>query len=241
MDDPNDTPQQRPRDDWEIADVATSEAPDLIAPGPPSSATPGGDGPTADDGDADEDAVRRYLTWIDDPSSLRDEDHITELQSRIDAARDPIDKIHLASELHWAKKVDGTHLRRDFLAVARRWAEANRIVPEAFMEMGVPTEDLRQAGFAVDTRPRRKSETGTVAPSTPRAERVGVERIREGAMSFDAAFTIADLRDRVGGSPGTVRKALEAMVAEGRVENLGPDANWPGPGRPPNRYVRRRS
>lgn len=187
-----------------------------------------------------EDAVRRYLTWISDPSSLRDETLIAELERKIDAADDPIEKIHLASDLHRARQVDGTSLRREFVSVARAWAEAQGIVPEAFLELGVPAEDLRRAGLDVRVAPTRRAEVGTVdrpgRPTATRARRTSVEDIRAGARSFDGPFTIADLRDRVGGSPATVRKALDAMVDAGEVENLGAADDWPGPGRPPHRY-----
>lgn len=188
------------------------------------------------DGDGAEEAVRRYLTWIADPTSLRDDDRIAELRARIDAATDPIDKIHLASDLHRAQQVDGAELRQRFVAVARRWASTQGIVPEAFLELGVPAEDLRHAGFEVSTPTRRRSEVSTVGASTPRAARTSTDDIRAGARSFEEPFTIADLRDRVGGSPATVRKALESMVAAGEVQSLGAAEGWGGPGRPPHRY-----
>lgn len=240
-------------DDWEDEPRRQVGDDDVAAPeGAPTDDTPTGS--EADDADAtpsdveagapavseDEAAVRRYLTWMTDPASLRDEDRIAELERKIAEASDPIEKIHLASDLHRARQVDGTTLRREFVAAARRWAEANGIVPEAFLELGVPAEDLRHAGFDVATVPVRRSEVGTVdrpgrAP-VRRAARTSVEDIRAGARSFDGPFTIADLRDRVGGSPATVRKALEGMVAAGEVENLGAADDWPGPGRPPHRY-----
>ena len=186
--------------------------------------------------DEAEEAVRRYLTWIEDPSSLRDESQIAELRAKIEAAADPIEKIHLASDLHRAQQVDGTELRQRFVAVARRWATANGIVPEAFLELGVPAEDLRHAGLDVPVPARRRAEVSTVGPSAPRASRTNIEDIRAGARSFEEPFTIADLRDRVGGSPATVRKALESMVTAGEVESLGAAEGWGGPGRPPHRY-----
>ncbi|QGG95001.1 helix-turn-helix domain-containing protein [Actinomarinicola tropica] len=191
-------------------------------------------------GDPAEDAVRRYLSWITDPGSVRDEALIAELERKIADASDPIEKIHLASDLHRARQVDGSSLRREFLAVARRWADAQGIVPEAFLELGVPAEDLRHAGFDVGAPMGRRAEVGTVdrpgRATGRRAPRASVEDIRAGARSFDGPFTIADLRDRVGGSPATVRKALEAMVEAGEVRNLGAADDWPGPGRPPHRY-----
>ena len=187
----------------------------------------------------DEEAVRRYLTWIADPASLRDEDRIRELHAQIDAATDPIEKIRLASDLHRAQTDDGTDVRDAFAAVARRWADANGIVPEAFLQMGVPADDLGRAGFDVPRRTGRRNETGTVAGSRSRARRVSIDEIRDAARAFTEPFTIADLRDRVGGSPATVRKALDALVADGAIENLGSDPDWSGRGRPPARYLPR--
>lgn len=189
--------------------------------------------------DDDEDAIRRYLAWIDDPTSLRDEQRIAELMAKIDAAGDPIEKIHLASDLHRVQQVDGSELRERFVAVARRWAGANGIVPEAFLQLGVPASDLRRAGFDVHApagRPSRRSEVGTVGAGTGSARRTTVEEIRAAARSFEEPFTVADLRDRVGGSPGTVRRALDAMIDAGEVEPLGAADGWTGPGRPPHRF-----
>ena len=135
----------------------------------------------------EEDAVRRYLTWIEDPGSLRDEGHIADLRSKIDAASDPIEKIHLASDLHRAMQVDGTELRDRFVAVAKRWAHANGIVPEAFLQLGVPADDLRQAGFDVSGSPRRRSDVGTVGPSSRRATRTSTEEIRAALSGREVA------------------------------------------------------
>jgi hypothetical protein len=195
-------------------------------------------GSESGDAGTDEDAVRRYLAFLDDPSTALDEEKVADLEARISAATDPIQKIHLASDLHRARQADGEHLRREFVAVARRWADAQGIVPEAFRTLGVTDQDLRAAGFDVARTTRRRAEVGTVgpAPSRARAARATTDDIRAAARSFDAPFTIADLRDRAGGSPATVRKALDEMVSEGIVAALGPSPDWPGPGRPPHRF-----
>lgn len=220
-------------DDWEALDAADPD-PD---PGPGAHAPVG-------DGGGDEGAIRRYLEFLDDPSSALDEAKVAELEAKVAAASDPIEKIHLASDLHRARQVDGAALRRGFVAVARRWAEAQGIVPEAFRTLGVPDDDLRAAGFDLPRVRGRRAEVGTEPPGgggTPvsRAPRATIDDIRAAAQSFDGPFTIADLRDRAGGSPATVRKALDAMVAEGSVDALGPTPGWPGPGRPPLRFARR--
>ncbi len=188
-------------------------------------------------GQDDEEAIRRYLEFVDDPASARDDARIAELEAKIAAASDPIEKIHLASDLHRARQVDGDHLRREFVAVARRWAEAQGIVPEAFRALGVPDQDLHAAGFDIGRPATRRAEVGTVgAGQRQRAPRASIDDIRSAARSFDGPFTIADLRDRAGGSPATVRKALDALVSEGVITALGAAPNWTGPGRPPHRF-----
>ena len=74
------------------------------------------------------------------------------------------------------------------------------------------------------------------APSPARAQRVNADDIRAAAMTFDGPFTIADLRDRAGGSPATVRKVLDEMVSDGTISALGSTPDWGGPGRPPHRF-----
>ena len=50
-------------------------------------------------------------------------------------------------------------------------------------------------------------------------------------------FTLAQLAGKAGGgSPVTVRKAVDELIAEGFVAKLGPDANHTGPGRAPTIY-----
>jgi hypothetical protein len=197
--------------------------------------TPAVDSDSGDSGD--EAKVRRYLEFVADPSSALDEQRIAELEGKIAAAADPIEKIHLASDLHRARQGDGDRLRREFVAAAKRWATAEGIVPDAFRVLGVGDEELRAAGFDLGAAPRRRAEVGTVGSGTrSRAPRVTSDEIRSAAMAFEGPFTIADLRDRAGGSPATVRKALDDMVSEGLVRALGATPDWGGPGRPPHRF-----
>ncbi len=43
--------------------------------------------------------------------------------------------------------------------------------------------------------------------------------------------------ERAGGSPATVRKAVEDLVESGRVEKLGPAVGHTGRGRAPTQYA----
>lgn len=183
-----------------------------------------------------EEAVRRYLAFLADPANARDENRVTELERSLAEADDPIEKIKLASELYRARNVDGSQFRADFVAEAKAWADENGIVSDAFLQMGVPIEDLRQAGFDVGRGPSRRS--GAKEAGRQRAARVGVAEIRDAALRISGPFTVSELRDIVGGTPATVRKALDSLLAEDRVADLGPDRNWAGRGRAPHLYRR---
>jgi hypothetical protein len=70
-----------------------------------------------------------------------------------------------------------------------------------------------------------------------RAPQVPVSTIKAVAVQMPKQFTLAQLADRAGGgSPATVRKAVESLVDEGRVRNLGPMPDHQGPGRAPTLY-----
>jgi hypothetical protein len=184
-----------------------------------------------------EEAVRRYLAYLADPAAVRDEERIADLERRIGDTDDPIEKIKLASELYRAQNVDGSEYREAFVAQAKAWAEDNGVVSEAFLQLGVPAEDLRDAGFDVGRRGRggeRASSSGTRG----RAPRVSVEEIRDAALRVSGPFTVSELRALVGGTPATVRKALDGLLEEGRLVDLGPDRDWSGRGRSPHLYRR---
>ncbi len=66
-----------------------------------------------------EEAVRRYLSFLADPSAARDEERIADLERRIGETTDPIEKIKLASELYRAQNVDGSEYRDAFVAEAK--------------------------------------------------------------------------------------------------------------------------
>jgi Fic family protein len=172
-----------------------------------------------------EQAVRNYLTYLTNPSSLRDDALITKLQTQIANTTDPIDKAKAISARQRAETVDGTTYRQDFITNAKPFAEANNITTEALTELGVPNEDLRAAGFTIS----RKNSPGS------RAKRVTTDTIA--AQLPSGAFTSRDLETATGASTGTVRRALSQLLAGKKITEAGVDPKYPGRGRAPMRYT----
>lgn len=189
-----------------------------------------------------EDAVRRYLAWIDDPDSAVDHDAVAAAEAAFAAAEDPIEKLHAAAARERASAADIASLERDFVAHAKAYADAEQIPAAAFAALGVGSDVLVRAGFAVASgRGRRGLSTADLtakAPTAaPRAPQVPASQIKAVALQMPKRFTLAQLADRAGGgSPATVRKAVEELIAEGKVANVGPATDHQGPGRAPTVY-----
>lgn len=189
-----------------------------------------------------ESAVRRYLAWIDDPASAVDQDAVDRADVAFAAASDPIDRLHAAAARERARAADVESITREFVASARAYAEAEGIPVEAFRLLGVDDDVLARAGFELpSSRGRRGPASPSRRPAAPRAggraPQIPVSQIKAVADQMPKQFTLAQLADRAGGgSPATVRKAVEELIADGRAANLGPDANHRGPGRAPTLY-----
>ncbi|MBI2711034.1 MAG: hypothetical protein HYX34_15295 [Actinobacteria bacterium] len=197
-----------------------------------------------DDTPSPEAAVRLYLLYLQDPTSLVDKSAVEAAQREVDAASDPIDKLKALAALERAKRTDAGELRAAFIGMAKQYAEAEGIPVSAFLELGVAEDVLADAGWDVG-RARRRSRRGSPAPSSnghgrrSRAPRVSIADVKEAAMAIDGPFTLNDVAERAGGgSPATVRKAVEELVDSGRVVRLGPAPGHHGPGRAPTRYAR---
>lgn len=180
-----------------------------------------------------EDAIRRYMEYLQDPESIRDQDQITKLQKTVDTATDPVDKLTAMGALDQALAVDGSEVREAFIAVAKDWADTEGVPPDAFRQLGVPAADLAAAGFK--TRGGRRTATGP-APGRSRARRVPLSDIKAALGSVPKRFHVKDLETVSGGTNATVRKAVAELVAEGTVTDLGPDPDWSGRGRSPVLY-----
>ena len=186
-----------------------------------------------------EQAVRRYLAWIDDPSSAVDQEAVDAAEAAFAAATDPIAKLHAAAARERAAAADTSAIEHDFVVHAKAYADAEQIPATAFVALGVGTDVLAQAGFDVATRGRRKASTPAPIRSSgaPRAPQVSVASIKSVAVQMPKQFTLGQLADKAGGgSPVTVRKAVDELIAEGRAAKLGPAPDHQGPGRAPTLY-----
>jgi hypothetical protein len=182
-----------------------------------------------------EEAVRRYLLHLDDPTKLVDEEKVTAAQAAVERATDPLDRLKALADLEHARQPDTSDVERDFVAHAKAYADAESIPVSAFREMGVPADVLARAGFSVRTR----RASGTTASGAPRqrAPRVSLDTIKAAAVRLPRQFTLADLAEKAGGgSQGTLRKAVDDLVAEGRLRKVGPLPNYRGRGRAPTLY-----
>ena len=182
-----------------------------------------------------EEAVRRYLLHLEDPTKLVDEDKVAVAQAAVEQAKDPLERLKALARLEHARQPDTKDIERDFVANAKAYADSESIPLSAFREMGVPTDVLARAGFPV----RAGRPAGTTATGAPRqrAPRVSLDVIKAAAVRLPRQFTLNDLAEKAGGgSQGTLRRAVDDLVAEGKVRKVGPVPNYRGRGRAPILY-----
>jgi hypothetical protein len=186
-----------------------------------------------------QDAVRRYLAWVEDPDSVVDTAAVRAAEEAFRSATDPIAKLHAAAARERAATADASAIERDFVAHAKSYADAHAIPASAFGALGVGADVLSRAGFAAASSRRPASGPGRARSTAvgQRAAQVPVSHIKATALGMPKRFTLAQLADQAGGgSPATVRKAVEELIAEGRAVKLGPARDHRGPGRAPVVY-----
>lgn len=183
-------------------------------------------------------AVRRYLGWLDDPSSVIDEDAVAKADQAFATASDPIDRLHAAAARERARAADVDKIAADFVAHARAYADAEGIPVEAFRALGVGDDVLAAAGFDVPLTGRSGGRARAAGrPASPRGPQVSVSQLKSTAAGGPKRFTLAQLADRAGGgSPATVKKAVDELIADGLAVKVGPDPAHQGPGRAPTLY-----
>ncbi|CAN5719389.1 hypothetical protein BH24ACT2_BH24ACT2_19220 [soil metagenome] len=186
--------------------------------------------------DTAEGAVRLYLMYLDDPTKLVDQTAVKKAEAAVGSAKDPLDRLQALATLERARQADGDLLRKDFVAHARTYAEDQDIPASAFREMGVPADTLAEAGFDMGTSRRRRRSAPTTAGRS-RAPRVPLDEIKSAVGSLSKRFTLSDLADAAGGgSPATLRKAVDELIADKRVTKIGPKEDHHGRGRAPTVY-----
>lgn len=176
-----------------------------------------------------EDAVRKYLVFLDDPASLVDADRVESLEKDLASESDPVERLKILSALERASSADGAALRSNFVKHAAGFARSENIPPTAFLSMGVPRQTLLDAGLLPGGR-----SPGQV-PGRSRNRRVGQREVVSVARGLTEGFTARDLMEACGANRMTVSKALDALVTEGALVEL-PATGDRTAGRSPRRY-----
>ncbi|MEZ5234211.1 MAG: hypothetical protein R2749_16115 [Acidimicrobiales bacterium] len=174
-----------------------------------------------------------YLQYLADPTKLVDQASVKKLESDVDKAKDPIDKLKAVAALERARAVDGQQHEDAFIRNARAWADAEGIPLAAFKTMGVPDAVLARAGFDDGRRRGGRSRSAAKRATTRsgRAKSTSADAIREWVLATAGTFTLADVQKGIGGSPATIKKAIDELIEADKVENLGAAAEHHGRGR----------
>jgi hypothetical protein len=181
-------------------------------------------------------AVADYLRWQTDPSSVSVD--TSELEQRLTASDDPLERLQLRSELERAQDV-GPQLEAAFIAHASTWAQQHDVTAAAFEAEGVDRSVLQRAGLLAAGGGGRRSAGSS---GRQRAKRISRDTLIDIINGYDQdeTFTVSELQDQAGGgSDATVRAVIADFVASGDVEDQGPDPDHQGRGRAPTRYRKR--
>lgn len=176
-------------------------------------------------------AVRTYLIALRDPSTLRDESQLAQLQSELDSSGDELERLRLRQQIFDLETPSISRYEEEFITHAKAWADEHGITGRAFEAEGVPAQVLRRAGLAAARGGRKGRRTGT-------RSRVTVDEVR--ALIPRGSFTIRTLQETSGASPAVVRKVVNEELANGRLKEVGPDPDHRGPGRSPTLYKKGR-
>ncbi len=193
---------------------------------------------TTQSADLAEQAVRRYLEFLADPSSAVDGGRVAELEAALASSHDVIAKLKLHGELERARQGDVAELRSAFARHARAWAQRNDVSVEAFRALGVSDIALAESGFDLgrSVASRAKSAPVARAARAQRSSNVSAKTIREAILGRTGTFTLARVMAEAGGSPGTIRKVVDELEAGGLVRNEGADPHHSGRGRSPHLF-----
>lgn len=190
-------------------------------------------------------AVRRYLEFVLNPASARDDELISSLEARVANESDVVAKLMLLSDLERAKQVDGSALLEGFVRFGRRWADLNQITVGALKAVGVSPVVLAEAGFdlghgSIHDRAARKTRDGAstrvASPQRQRGTNVSGAVVKQWALQQTGSFTMAEAMTSAGASLMTVKKAVTELIADGRVRSNGHIARAGVRGRAPEHF-----
>ena len=130
---------------------------------------------------------------------------------------------------------------KDMGAAKAALDEAHRAYEQAEAAALTRLEDAKRAAVEAgvsfpEDRPRRRPSSSGGA----RAPRVSQDQVRANVMELargTTSFTVREAAEK-GGTPATVTKVIKALVADGKLTDLGPDPHHSGQGRAPTLYAR---
>lgn len=172
---------------------------------------------------ADLDAVRDYLTALKNPAALQDEAKLNELEEAIASTDDVLERLKLRAEAKRLSEVKPADYEHGFIENAKEWAEDSEVPVSVLLEEGVDPDVLKRAGFDVAAPTAKRSST--------RSPRVSLDTVKQHAESREGEFTYRDVEDATEASSGTVRKALNELLSEGKL-TAKDDPDHDGRGRP---------
>ena len=191
---------------------------------------------TTDTAATSEAAIRRYLDFVADPTSVVDQARIASLEAELSGSKDLIQQLHIHGSLEKARRADGEAVRAGFVKHARSYAAAHDIPVSAFRSLGVSDIALAEAGFDLGFGNRGKG-AAKASGARQRAPKVSQSTIRSHILAVKGSFTLNDIMGDAGGSIGTVNTVVKDMIGEGLLKSNGPDADHQGRGRAPIRYA----
>lgn len=173
------------------------------------------DAETAAETDAGADAVRRYLLFLEDPSSVDFSAEVEKVNAQLAEQKDPLERLRLKGEL---VRLQGSHedlLRAGFVAHAHAWATREGLPLSVFDDMGIPDAVMRQAHLRF--RPRRPF--------------VGRDDVLRWMLDQKEPFGVHAAQRDTGASHITVRRVLSDLVAAGELVDAGGNPAHQGRGR----------
>ena len=189
-----------------------------------------------------EDGIRSYLDSLgtsDKP--VVDREAVKSLKAQIRSEDDKLNQLKLIMALQEeeaGRVPDRSGERAVFVAEAKAWADAEGVDASAFQAMGVPDEDLREAGFEVtDSGGSSGRRRAGGSSSSARAPRIPLEDVKKVAEGLGAQWKLTDLAEKLDRDVTTVRNYVNKLVEDGSVTVVGDDPEHDGRGRAAKVYA----